>query len=393
MNEISTGKRLLGVTPTVLALSIVSLLMDTSSEMLVPIMPLFITGVLGAPVSLLGVIEGLAESTASLLKIVSGRISDRGARKPWILAGYGLAALSRPLMALAQVWPVLLVARLIDRTGKGFRGAPRDAMIAASTPKAELGRAFGVHRSMDTLGAALGPLIAFFLLPSVGIRGLFWVALIPAVLCVLTILAFVRESRAEVLARQELLRVPFPRDPRLIGFLLAVGVFAIGNSSDAFLFLRARDLGVDVKAIPLVYVAFNLVYALMSLPAGILADRYGRDKLAKVGLIVFALVYAGFGAASSTWHVWALFMAYGVFMAFTEGVWKAYLGELAPTNARGTVFGAFNALLGVTALPASLIAGLLWDHSGHSAPFFFGAGMGLLGFVILVFAVRSTARA
>ncbi len=383
-----TKRGLFGVSSTVLALGVVSLLMDISSEMLVPIMPLFLTVVLGAPATVVGVIEGLAESTASLLKAVSGRLSDRGARRPWLLAGYGLGALSRPLMAGAMSWPVLLGARLLDRTGKGFRGAPRDAMIASSTPKALLGRAFGVHRSMDTLGAAIGPLIAFALLPVLDFRGVIWVSLIPAVLCVLVIVFFVRESRVEVAEREALEHVPFPKDPRLIVFLIAVSLFALGNSSDAFLLLRAADLGVPTALVPLVYVVFNLIYALSGIPAGLIADRFGKRRVARAGLLLFALIYAGFGAANQTWHVWALFGLYGVFMAFTEGVWKAYLGELAPPNARGTVYGVFNAILGMAALPASLIAGLVWDRVSHAAPFYLGALLATVALIVLVVTPR-----
>lgn len=382
------ARRILGVTATVFATGIVSLLMDVSSEMLVPVLPLFITGVLGASAATLGLIEGLAEATASLVKVWSGRSSDRGARKPWALAGYGLSALSRPLIAVAGSWPALLGARLVDRTGKGIRSAPRDAIIAANTPPAELGRAFGVHRGLDTLGAALGPLVAFAVLPTLGYRGLFWVATLPAFAAVIVLALFVRERRAEVAARQGATRAPFPRDPRITLFLVAVGVYALGNSSDAFLFLRVQDLGVPVVALPLVSFTFNLIYAGASAPAGIAADRLGRGRVARWGLLVFALVYAGFGAARAGWQGWALFALYGVFMAFTKGVWKAYLGELAPPNARGAVYGAFNAVVGVAALPASLVAGRLWDVAGHGAPFYYGASMALASAALLALAPR-----
>lgn len=381
-------RRILGVTATVFATGIVSLLMDVSSEMLVPVLPLFITGVLGASAATLGLIEGLAESTASLVKVWSGRVSDRGARKPWALAGYGLSALSRPLIAVAGSWPALLGARLVDRTGKGIRSAPRDAIIAADTPPAELGRAFGVHRGLDTLGAAIGPLVAFAALNVLGYRGLFWLSTIPACAAVVVLALFVRERREDVAARQAAVREPFPRDPRIALFLVAVGVYALGNSSDAFLFLRVRDLGMPIVALPLVSFTFNLIYAGVSAPAGIAADRLGRGRVARWGLLVFALVYAGFGAARAGWQGWALFALYGVFMAFTEGVWKAYLGELAPPNARGAVYGAFNAVVGAAALPASLVAGRLWDVVGHGAPFYYGAGMALASAALLALAPR-----
>jgi MFS family permease len=381
--------RILGVTRTVFALGVVSLLMDISSETMVSVMPAFITVVLGAPATVLGLIEGLAETTASLLKAFAGQRSDRGARKPWTLWGYGLSAFSKPIIALSGSWLTLLGARLLDRTGKGLRSAPRDAIIAADTPEADLGRAFGLHRGMDTLGAAIGPLIAFFCLPLLGYRGLFWVAAIPAFLAVMVLAVFVHEKREEIASRQlEPRPTSFPKDPRILWFLIAVGVFSLGNSSDAFLLLRVKDLGVAALTVPLVYFAFNLVYALSSPIAGIVADKLGRGRVAGWGLLVFGLIYAGFGLANSSWQGWVLFGAYGVFMAFTEGVWKAYLGELAPSQARGAVYGAFNAVIGLAALPASLLAGWFWDAFSHRAPFYFGALMALLASLVLSFLTR-----
>jgi len=381
-------RRILGVPPTVFLLGVASMLMDISSEMLIPIMPIFITVVLGGSAVTLGLIEGLAESTASLLKVYSGRKSDQGARKPWVVAGYGLSALSRPLLALSGGWGQLLAARLIDRTGKGLRTAPRDAIIAAATPAAELGRAFGVHRGMDTLGASIGPLIAFACLPLLGYRGVFWLSAIPAALAVLVLVLFVKEGAQEIKARKAAPRVTFPRDAHLTRFLVAVTVFALGNSSDAFLLLRTQDLGVTVLTIPLVYFAFNVVYAAASGPAGILADRLGRGRVARWGLLLFALIYGGFALAQTVWLAWALFILYGAFMAFTEGVWKAYLGELAPEGARGAVFGWYNGLIGVMALPASLLAGVLWTQVSHSAPFAFGAITALIAGVLMLRTTR-----
>ena len=382
-------RRILGVPPTVFLVGIVSMLMDVSSEMLMPIMPIFITAVLGGSAITLGLIEGLAKSTASLLKVYSGRQSDLGARKPWVVAGYGLSALSRPLLALSGGWGQLLAARLVDRTGKGLRTAPRDAIIAAATPAAELGRAFGVHRGMDTLGAAIGPLIAFACLPLLGYRGVFWLSAIPATLAVMVLVLFVKEGAQEVKARRDAPRVPFPRDARLTTFLIAVTLFALGNSSDAFLLLRTQDLGVRALTLPLVYFAFNVVYAAASGPAGILADRLGRGRVARWGLLLFALIYGGFALAQTVWLAWALFLLYGVFMAFTEGVWKAYLGELALEGTRGAVFGWYNGLIGVMALPASLLAGLLWTRVSHGAPFAFGAVTALIAGLLML---RTSAR-
>ena len=385
--------RILGVTRTVFALGVVSLFMDISSETAVTVMPLFTTIVLGASPTTLGLIEGLAEATASLLKAWSGARSDRGARKPWAIAGYGLSALSKPLVALAVSWPMLLGARLLDRSGKGLRSAPRDALIAADTPKEELGRAFGLHKGMDTLGAAIGPLVAYALLPGLGYRGLLLLASVPALISVIVLLAFVRERPEEIAARREAARTTralFPKDPRITVFLVAVGLFSLGNSSDAFLLLRVSDLGVPAATVPLVYFAFNIVYAVSSPLAGRIADRLGRGRVARWGLGLFALIYAGFGLASSTWHAWALFALYGVFMAFTEGVWKAHLGELAPEDARGAVYGAFNAVVGFAALPASLIAGWGWERFGHGTPFVFGAVMALVAFLVLGFNTKSS---
>ncbi len=375
-------RQFLGVTPTVLALGVVALFMDASSEMVAPILPLFVTGTLGASAATLGLIEGLAETTSSLLKVISGRASDRGARKPWVMAGYGLAALAKPLLALAGSWSVLLAARLVDRTGKGIRSAPRDAIIADDTPEPQLGRAFGVHRGMDTLGAAIGPLVAFLALPALGVRGVLWLAVPFAVISAIIAIVFVRERRTDVQARQTAPSVPFPRDANITKFLITVGVFGLGNSSDAFLLLRTQDLGVTALTVPLVYFAFNLIYAAASAPAGMIADRVGRGQVARWGLALFVLIYSGFGLANTAWQGWLLFGLYGVFMAFTEGVWKAYLAELSPKNARGTVYGAYNALLGVAALPSSVIAGMLWDRVSHGAPFMVGAGLALLALLI-----------
>lgn len=371
-------RRVLGVAPTVFLVGVVSLLMDVSSEMLIPILPIFITAVLGGSAVTLGLIEGLTESTASLLKVYSGRRSDQGARKPWVVAGYSLSALARPLLALSGGWGQLLAARLVDRTGKGLRSAPRDAIIAAATPATELGRAFGVHRAMDTLGAALGPLIAFACLPLLGYRGVFWLSFIPAALAVVVLVLWVKEHAHEVKARRDAPRLPFPRDARLTTFLVAVALFALGNSSDAFLLLRTQDLGVKALTLPLVYFVFNVVYAAASGPAGVIADRLGRGRVARWSLLLFALVYAGFALARTAGLAWILFVLYGVFMALTEGVWKAYLGELAPEGTRGTVFGWYNGVVGMMALPASLLAGVLWTRVSHGAPFAFGAVTALL---------------
>lgn len=370
----------------VFAAGLVSFFTDVASEMIVPVLPLFLTGVLLAPVAAVGLIEGVAESTASVLRAFAGWVSDRsGRRKPLMLAGYALSNLTKPLLALSGAWPQVLAIRFADRFGKGIRGAPRDALIADSVDASVRGRAFGFHRSMDTAGAAVGPLLAAgaLALSAGNPRVVFWLASVPGIVSVVIAWWLIRD------------RPVAPRDaaaPRLgfaaLGqpFMVLTAIttlFALGNSSDAFLILRAQDLGMAVAVIPLAYFAFNTLYALLATPAGVLSDRVGRRPLLVVGYAVFALVYAGFAVAPNALAAGGLFLAYSLYYACTEGVARALVTDLVPESLRATAMGTYATATGVALLPASVIAGALWQQIGPWAPFAYGAALAGLAAVLL----------
>jgi MFS family permease/tetratricopeptide (TPR) repeat protein len=361
----------------VLLLSGVSLLADLSSEMVYPLAPLFLSGTLGAPASVVGIIEGFAEATASLFKFVSGALSDRwGKRKPFCLAGYGLAALTKPLLALATAWPLVLIARVLDRFGKGLRGSPRDALIADSTPPELRGRAFGFHRSADSIGAVGGPLLALLLLSTMpgDYRSAFLIAFIPGLLSTLLILP-VRDRTTPVPKRPVFsLEVLKRADPALRRFLVIMLIFALGNSSDMFLILRAQQLGGSSTTTVLLFGAFNLANVLSSYPAGIVSDRIGRKSLLALGFFLFAAIYLGVGMASNVAMLWVLFPLYGLYHGLSDGIGKAFICDLAPAADRGAALGLQAAMVGVATLPASLVAGFLWDKFGAASAFLYGAG-------------------
>ena len=378
--------------PAVKALGIVSLLTDCSSEMVYPI-NVAVLRMLGAPASVIGLIEGIAEATASLLKLYSGTLSDRlGKRKPLTLAGYALAAITKPLIGLASVWPQVLVARLLDRTGKGLRGAPRDALIADICPTALRGRAFGLHRSLDTAGAVLGPLLGYAFLqayPS-SLRGLYGLAFIPALLGVLVLWLLVHEPE-RIMTKQEK-KNPFRFDfsglsPQYRRFLLAAGIFSLGNSSDQFLLLRAQEAAhLAPPSLLLLYALFNVVEAVLGYGAGKFSDKIGRRPLIAAGWGVFALTYAGFALLPQRFGlpaVLGLFLFYGLYYTLTQGAQKALAADLTDPTRRGEQLGAFHFLVGLAALPASLIAGTLYDIA-PAAPFWVGATSALLGALILL---------
>ena len=377
-----------------LALSAVSLLTDLASEMVAPLLPVFLTGTLGASVRMVGVIEGAADAVAAALKLGSGWWSDRvQRRKPLIVAGYAVASLVRPLVALAQSGGQVLAIRLVDRVGKGIRGAPRDALLAADTPVAHRGAAFGFHRGADHLGAALGPLVAFLLLSVGGVplRTLFWLTAIPGALAVFVALVFVREAQGasvmvgppsgSVAASSASPAVPAPTRDRLPrrfwGMLGVLLLFTLGNVTDAFLLLRARMLGVPVALLPLLWGALHVVKSAASAPGGALSDRMGRRPLLIAGWILYAMVYTGFSVAHAAWQVWALFAVYGVVFGLTEGTEKALVADLAPASLRGRAFGWYHAVIGLGALPASLLFGTLWESRGAPTAFLVGAGLAL----------------
>ncbi len=370
-------------------LGIVSFLTDVSSEMVYPLVPLFLTSTLGAPLAAVGLIEGLAESAASLFKAAGGWLSDRlRLRRPLVIAGYALSAASKPLMAAAYVWPVALLVRFADRTGKGIRTAPRDALVADVTPPDLRGRAFGFHRAADTLGAVAGPAVALGLLAAFdgSFRLVFIVAFAPAVAGV-ALLALVKERPP--------LACPPPAAAgrwRELGagfyvFLAVSLLFALGNSSDVFLLLRAKDLGFSNTEVVLSYVLFNLVYAAVAMPAGIASDRLGRRGVIGLGFAVFAVVYVGFGLAGGGGAVWPLFAVYGLYMAMTEGVGRALVSDFVPSERRATALGLYQGAMGAMVLLSSVIAGVLWDIVDASAPFFLGGATALAALALLLVAL------
>ena len=386
----------------VFVLSVVSFLTDISSEMVYPLVPLFLTSTLGAPLAAVGLIEGVAESTSSFLKTGSGWLSDRlRVRKPLVVLGYALSGLAKPLMAAANAWPAALGVRFLDRAGKGFRSAPRDALIADVTPPQHRGRAFGFHRAADTMGAVIGPAIGLGLLALLNdnFRAVFLIAGIPA-LAGVAALSLVREHKPAIGNRKS--EIGSGRSAsggpagggvwRELGkpFYVFLGislVFALGNSSDAFLILRSKDLGLSNTAAVSAYVLFNATYSLLAWPAGVASDRLGRRNVIGAGFAVFALVYLGFALAGTGAVAWPLFAVYGVFMALTEGVGKALVTDLVPAADRATALGLYTGAIGAMVLVSSVLAGALWDVVGPSAPFVLGsatAAAALLGLVVMM---------
>jgi MFS family permease len=376
------------------AVSLTSFFMDISSEMVTNLLPLFLSNVLGVGAGIIGLIEGIAEATASLLKVFSGWLSDRlGARKWPAVAGYGLSALAKPFFYFASAWTAVAAVRWADRVGKGVRTAPRDALVADSIGESQRGLAFGFHRAADTGGAVLGLLIALAVVwaaqsaaVELGRRTfqvVVLVSLIPAVLAVLSLALGARD--VPVTGRRERPAITFRGlgKPFLV-FMLIVGLFDLGNSSDAFLVLRAQERGLSVVSILAMLATFNLVYALVSTPAGSLSDRVGRRKVIVGGWLAYAALYLGFGLAGTGWQVWVLYALYGVYYGLAYGTAKALVADLVPAELRGTAYGTYNATLGLIDFPASLIAGLLWQGIGPAAPFFFGAAMALVASLLMM---------
>lgn len=380
-------KKILGFPKNVFVLGMVSLFMDASSEMIYPLVPLYLNNVLHASKTSIGLIEGIAESTASLLKVFSGWLSDRlGKRKTIIFWGYGISVFSRSILATATSWMHVLVYRFTDRTGKGVRTAPRDAIIADSTPKEILGKSFGFHRAMDTVGAVIGPTLAFVLMGVFHdkIQTVFWVSIIPGLFALLTIAFFVKDVK--VRGGTERPRISFDGfDVRFRVFLLVVAVFTLGKTSDAFLVLRAQNLGIRTGVVPLLYLTFNVVSAAFSTPAGIIADRVGKRKVILASYVLFALIFIGFGKATSPLHAWLLFGIYGFFVAINEGVQRAYVATIIRPEIKATSYGVYHTVVGLAALPSSIIGGALWQHIGPQALFYYGAAMSLMSSALFAF--------
>lgn len=390
-------KRFRGLPANVFALSLVSLLNDTSSEIIYPLLPVFLVLTLGASPFYIGLIEGFSESAASILKLFSGYLSDRfHSRKLPVFLGYSLAAIVRPLLAFVSSWQQVLAVRLTDRTGKGIRGAPRDALIAASVEPEKRGLAFGFNRASDHLGAVLGPLIAYFLLSYIAAdtssptareyQQVFLFASIPVVVGLFVIIFFVREDKKPA-ADAETMPIRFS----LSGFsgtfkyyLAIVALFTLSNSTDAFLLLRAEQSGIAPATLPLIWMVLHFSKVVSSLIAGDLSDKIGRKKMIAAGWLLYALVYAGFAFVGSAWQAWSLFVIYGVYFGMTEGVEKALVADLVPNEKRGTAFGLYNLAYGITVFPASLIFGLLWNQFGAPTAFLVSAAISVAACIALL---------
>ena len=389
----------------VLALTLVSFFTDVSSEMIYPLLPIFLTGVLGASASFVGAIEGAAETTSSILKLVSGWWSDRiQRRKPLVVFGYALASTMRPLVGLARSASEVLLIRLGDRVGKGIRNAPRDALIADSIPPSIRGRAFGFQRAGDHAGGIVGPLIAFALLGwwAVPMRQVFLLAAVPGAIAVLVVIFGVKEAsppRWEVggqrgaKARQAPTSHLPPLPATFWSTLAVIFIFTLGNSTDAFLLLRATQLGVPTTLAPVLWAVLHAVKALSSTPGGALSDRVGRKPTLIAGWLLYAAVYGGFAVASQAWHAWALFAVYGVFFGLTEGTERALVADIVPPERRGSAYGWYHLAVGLGMFPASLLFGILWDAAGAPTAFLVGAALSLtaaLGLRVAVPTVRAT---
>ena len=375
--------RLRALDPNVRGMGWVSFVADLSSEIVYPLFPLFITSILGAPVAVLGVIEGIAEGTATFLRYPFGILSDRlGRRRPFVFVGYGLSAVGKLFIALAGVWGIALLGRVVDRAGKGIRTAPRDALIGAGTPPEQQGLAFGLHRTMDTMGAAIGPLIALAALElGLPFRWVLGLAVVPALLSVVVIALAVRERRQA--PSPAAFRLRLPASPAYRWLLAGSLVFGLGNSSDMFILLRAQDVGLGASGIILVYVLYNVVYAAASLPLGGLSDRIGQFPLVIAGYVVFAAVYLGFAVAGSIAAVTVLFAVYGLYIAATEGTSKALISRATPLSERASAIGLQATLGGVATLLASSLGGVLWSAAGPWATFALGAACALAAAVLM----------
>ncbi|MBA2705633.1 MAG: MFS transporter [Blastocatellia bacterium] len=394
----------------VFAISLVSLLNDASSEIIYPLLPIFLSLTLGASPGVVGLIEGAAESISSLLKLFAGYFSDRhGKRKSFVVSGYVLSSFVRPVLAFATNWYEVLAVRLTDRVGKGIRSAPRDAMIADAVRVEERGLAFGFHRAMDHTGAVAGPLLGYLLVllfavdrnaPSAGeFKKIFLAASIPAMAAVAVAAFYVREAKLKRGTVDTIVPVAPVKlslkgfDSNFKRFLFIVALFTLSNSSDAFLLLRARTAGVSVVAIPLLWATLHVSKVVSSLFGGDLSDRLGRRRLIVSGWILYAAVYAGFAFVSNAWSVWVLFIIYGLYFGFAEGAEKALVADLVSPEKRGTAFGLYNLAFGITVLPASLLMGVLWDWRGPQTAFIVSALLGSSAALLLLLMVKTRPNA
>jgi MFS family permease len=379
------GKTIFGFNRNIMFTGLTSFLTDTSVKMIYSVMPMFLMSI-GASKASLGLIEGVAESTASLIKALSGFWSDKiGKNKPFMLVGYALSAIIMPLYALVISPMQVLILRFIERFGKGIRTAPRDSLIAGSVSNNETGKSFGLQKAMDNSGAIAGPLLAFVLLSAFrdDFRLVFMIAGIPAILAIFVIIFGIKEAakhRSELFTKFHF--SDFPK--RFYLFLGIVFIFTLGNSTDALLMVKANDVGIKVAFIPLMYLVMNLVSVLAAIPVGSLSDRVGKERILIIGFLIYALVYFGFGKASDNIMIICLFAFYGLYSAATDSIQKAFVSDNVDSNKKGTGLGIYNALLGITLLPASIIAGLLYDKVNSSVPFYFGSATAILSFILMI---------
>jgi MFS family permease len=400
LNKVEKRPSIKDLPRNVWAVGFTSFFMDVSSEMVINIVPLFLANVLGVQTSIIGLIEGIAEATASILKLFSGWLSDKLGGRKWIaVAGYGLSAVSKPFFYIASSWELIAGVRWADRIGKGIRTAPRDALVADSVTKETRGLAFGFHRAMDTAGAMVGLLIAVVVvwlgqkntldLSKSTFQTVVLISLLPAFLAVLSLAVGTKDvpiDRKRALPKFSLKSMGKPFSI----FLVIVSIFTLGNSSDAFLTLRAQNLGITVTGILIMLVIFNLIYTLVATPAGSLSDRIGRRQLIIGGWLVYAVIYLGFAFATQAWHIWVLYAIYGLYYGMAYGTANAMVADLVPEDLRGTAYGTYNAVIGLLAFPSSLIAGILWQGVGSwsgfgpSAPFLFGGTLALIATALMV---------
>jgi MFS family permease len=383
-------KRFFGFKRNIIFTGLTSFLTDTSVKMVYSVMPMFLLSI-GASKTSLSIIEGIAESTSALVKTLSGFWSDKiGKNKPFMLIGYGLSALIIPLYSFVVSPIQVLYLRFMERLGKGFRTAPRDSLIAGSVTNGETGKSFGLQKAMDNSGAIVGPLAAFAMLSLFpgNFHLIFLLAGIPAILGIFVIIFGIKEAKKnkESLFRKFRFK-DFPR--RYYLFLAIIFIFTLGNSTDALLMVKANEVGVKVAFIPLVYLVTSVVSVLLAIPIGTLSDKIGKEKILIAGFVIYAIVYFGFGITGSIGTIVFLFALYGLYSAATDGIQKAFISDIIDNNKQGTGMGIYNALLGITLLPASVIAGLLYDKINSHIPFYFGAVTALVSAVLMLFFIRS----
>jgi MFS family permease len=395
-------RKILGVHPNVFFTGVTSLLTDISSELIFTLVPLFLSDVLGVTSTVIGLVGGLSDSADSLFRIASGWFSDKiGQRKLLAVIGYSISTIVKPLMLLANSWSAVIGVRLGDRIGKGVRTSSRDALIADSVEAKDRGRSFGLHRAMDTTGAVIGLIIAaviVYMIPGdkfhLERNAFHWmiiIGIIPAVLAVIVLMTLVHERKKIAAAVKTGTTNPVAMTPfskQFILYLIIMALFTLGNSSDFFLILDAQHVKTPLLQVVLMLVLFNLTYALISMPMGVLSDKIGRKRVITIGWLIYGLVYLGFALSGSIWQIWVLFAVYGIYYGICEGAAKAFVADMVPVERRGTAYGLYNGVVGLMALPASLIAGVLWGNIAPAAAFHFGAGLALLAMVGLMFIIK-----